>query len=105
MLNERTDPEQSLKAVNQIERESARGKLKIYLGAAPGVGKTYEMLHDALESRTKHLDVVIGVVESHGREQIESMLTDFEMIPKQMMAYREKTCVEFDLDAALKRNP
>lgn len=105
MPNQRTDPEASLREVKLAESIASRGKLKIYLGAAPGVGKTYEMLHDARENRAKHLDVVVGIVESHGRKTIESMLSEFEIIPRQMIEYRGNTYGEFDLDAALKRNP
>ncbi len=105
MPNQRTDPEESLREVKLAESMASRGKLKIYLGAAPGVGKTYEMLHDARENRAKHLDVVVGIVESHGRETIDSMLSEFEIIPRQTIEYRGNTYAEFDLDAALKRNP
>ena len=105
MSDQRTSPEQSLQEVQDQENKASRGKLKIYLGAAPGVGKTYEMLHDAYENRAKNLDVVVGVVESHGREMIESMLSKFEIIPRQTINYRDIKCTEFDLDAALKRDP
>lgn len=105
MPKHRIDPDESLRVAQKSEHDSTRGKLKIYLGAAPGVGKTYEMLHDAFENRVKHLDVVVGIVESHGRELIESMLKDFEIIPRQEITYRGKVCHEFDLDATLKRNP
>ncbi|MDP3705524.1 MAG: sensor histidine kinase KdpD [Legionellaceae bacterium] len=105
MSDHRTNPEQSLQAAQNEEKKAKSGKLKIYLGAAPGVGKTYEMLRDAYESRVKNLDVVVGVVESHGREMIESMLNQFEIIPRQQIDYRDKKCTEFDLDVALKRDP
>lgn len=105
MSDQRTNPEQSLQAAQKEEKKAKSGKLKIYLGAAPGVGKTYEMLHDAYESRAKNLDVVVGIVESHGRQMIESMLNQFEIIPRQEIDYRDKKCTEFDLDAALKRDP
>jgi len=105
MSEQRMNPEQSLEAVQNEEKKSKFGKLKIYLGAAPGVGKTYEMLHDAYENREKNLDVVVGVVESHGRNVIEDKLSQFETIPRQSIEYRGKICQEFDLDAALKRAP
>ena len=82
MAEQRPNPEKLLQRAQEEERQENRGKLKIYLGAAPGVGKTHEMLHDALEERAKGLDVVVGVVESHGRKEIESMLKDFEIITK-----------------------
>jgi two-component system, OmpR family, sensor histidine kinase KdpD len=101
----RKSPEESLKNIQSEEKKSTSGKLKIYLGAAPGVGKTYTMLHDAYESRKKNLDVVIGLVESHGREMIDSMISKFTIIPRQEIKYHDKSFHEFDLDAALKRNP
>jgi len=101
----RLSPEQLLQQVQEEEHKKSHGKLKIYLGAAPGVGKTYRMLSDANADRTKGIDVVIGVVESHGRKEIESMLKDFEILPKQTVDYRGKELKEFDLDLALRRNP
>jgi two-component system sensor histidine kinase KdpD len=105
MEGKRQTPEQLLQRVQEEERNAKRGKLKIYLGAAPGVGKTYEMLHDALEKRAKELDVVVGVVESHGREDIELFLKNFEIIPRQSVEYHGKECLEFDLVKTLQRNP
>lgn len=105
MNEERLDPQSILKQVQEEERQLKLGKLKIYLGAAPGVGKTYSMLEDANQIRKDGLDVVIGVVESHGRSDIESLLNDLEIIPKQVIDYRGIKLTEFDLDAALKRNP
>lgn len=105
MNEERLDPQSILKRVQAEERQLKLGKLKIYLGAAPGVGKTYSMLEDANEKRRDGLDVVIGVVESHGRKDIESLLIGLEKIPKQNVEYSGIKLEEFDLDAALKRNP
>jgi len=105
MKEHRPNPEALLERVQEEERQEQRGKLKIYLGAAPGVGKTYAMLQDALAKRTQGLDVVVGVVESHGRNEILSMLKDIEILPKKAVEYRDKQLTEFDLGAALKRNP
>jgi len=105
MNERRLNPDKLLQRAKKEERQEKRGKLKIYLGAAPGVGKTHEMLSDALEEKQKGLDVVIGVVESHGRKEIESMLDSFEILPKLMIDYRGKQLSEFDLDAALSRYP
>lgn len=105
MASDRKNPEESLNEVAKETQNLTTGKLKIYLGAAPGVGKTYAMLHDAYELRKKNLDVVIGVVESHGREMIESMLGKFTVLPRQRVNYRDHKYFEFDLDAALKRAP
>ncbi len=102
---QRPNPEKFLKRAQEEERQEKSGKLKIYFGAAPGVGKTYTMLQDALIKRTQGLDVVIGIVESHGRAQIETLLKNFEILPLQIVDYRNKPLQELDLDSALKRNP
>lgn len=105
MAEHRPSPEKLLQRVQEEERKGKRGKLKIYLGAAPGVGKTHEMLHDALSERAKGLDIIIGIVESHGRKEIEAMLTNFESLARQEVDYHGKKLLEFDLDGALKRDP
>src|SRR3990167_559831 len=105
MTDERYSPEKFLKQITEEERQSKLGKLKIYFGAAPGVGKTYTMLHDALSKHMQGLDVVVGIAESHCRKEIESLLKNFEIIPRRTVIYRDKNLLEFDLDAALKRNP
>lgn len=105
MNEHRPNPDQLLKRIKEEERQEKSGKLKIYLGAAPGVGKTFTMLQDAISKRSKGLDVVVGIVESHGRQEVENLLQNFEILPKQVIQYREKKLSEFDLDGALKRNP
>jgi two-component system sensor histidine kinase KdpD len=102
---ERPTPEQLLQRIQEEERQQQRGKLKIYLGAAPGVGKTYAMLQDAIAQRGAGLDVVIGLVETHGRQEITAMLKGLEILPLRTFEYRGKELPEFALDAALKRNP
>lgn len=103
MPKQRPTPEKFLQRIKEEERHQSRGKLKIFLGAAPGVGKTYAMLEEALNKRTQGLDVVVGVVESHGRQEIISLLHDLEILPRQKIEYRGQQLTEFDLDAALKR--
>lgn len=105
MRDHRKNPEQILYRIQQEEQKQNQGRLKIYLGAAPGVGKTYEMLHDALEKRAQGLDVIIGVVESHGRKDIEAMIAQLDMLPRQQINYHGRVLTEFDLDAAIKRAP
>ncbi|MEA2730701.1 MAG: two-component system, OmpR family, sensor histidine kinase KdpD, partial [Acetobacteraceae bacterium] len=85
--------------------KSNRGRLKIFLGAAPGVGKTYEMLSAAQTRRREHVDVVIGLVETHGRAETEALIEGLETIPRRSIAYRERTLPEMDLDAILARHP
>src|SRR5262249_4615280 len=97
----RPSPEALLDAA---EKES-RGRLKIFLGAAPGVGKTYEMLQSAQAKRREGLDVVIGVVETHGRRETEALLSGLEDIPRREVDYKGHRLTEMDLDAILKRRP
>lgn len=80
-------------------------KLRIYLGAAPGVGKTYHMLQDANLLRKQGVDIVIGLVETHGRAETEAQIKDLEIIPQREIPYRSVVLKEMDLDAILKRRP
>lgn len=105
MTYKRPDPNALLQQVIEEERQIQGGKLKIYLGAAPGVGKTHSMLHEALDEQAKGLDIVVGIVESHGRIEIEEILKNFVLLPKITVDYHGKKLQEFDLEAALKRNP
>jgi len=82
-----------------------RGKLKIFLGAAPGVGKTYEMLLAAQKKRTDGIDVVVGVVETHGRKETEALIAGLEVVPRHSMPYKGRVLQEMDLDAILLRKP
>src|SRR6187402_311593 len=97
----RPSPDALLKAA---EKES-RGKHKIFLGAAPGVGKTFEMLLAARRRRKEGIDVVVGVVETHGRTETEAQLADLEVVPRRAVDYRDRTLQEMDLDAILQRRP
>src|ERR1700710_92584 len=90
--------------LREVEK-SQRGRLKIFLGAAPGVGKTYEMLSAAQARRRENVDVVIGVVETHGRAETDALTQGLETIPRRTIAYRERTLTEMDLDAILARRP
>lgn len=105
MSDQRLDPEILVKRAQEEASREKRGKLKIYLGASPGVGKTYTMLQDALAKRAQGLDVVVGIVESHGRQEIMALLKGLETLPQQQINYHGTQLNEFDLDAALKRNP
>jgi two-component system, OmpR family, sensor histidine kinase KdpD len=82
-----------------------RGRLKIFLGAAPGVGKTFAMLEAAHERQREGLDVVAGIVETHGREETEALLAGLEVVPFRRVVYRERDFAEMDLDALLERRP
>jgi two-component system sensor histidine kinase KdpD len=82
-----------------------RARLRIYIGAAPGVGKTYSMIEDAHALRREGLDVVIGYVEAHGRAETEEKLGDLEIIPRRKIEYRGVILEEMDVDAILSRKP
>jgi two-component system sensor histidine kinase KdpD len=97
----RPSPEALLEAAEQEDR----GRLKIFLGAAPGVGKTYEMLQSAQAKRREGVDVAVGVVETHGRQETEALLEGLEVIPRRDVEYKSHHLTEMDLDAILKRHP
>jgi two-component system sensor histidine kinase KdpD len=86
-------------------REQQRGRLKIYLGFAPGVGKTYEMLQEGHRLKRQGVDVVIGIVETHGRAETAALIGDLEQVPRQKIEYRGVVLEEMDLVAMLKRRP
>lgn len=89
----------------RLAQREARGRLTVYLGAAPGVGKTYRMLQEAARRRADGLDVVVGVAETHGRSETALMLEPFEVLPRKPVEYQGHTLGEFDIDAALERRP
>jgi two-component system sensor histidine kinase KdpD len=103
--DKRPSPEALLAYVKAEERKKARGKCRIFLGAAPGVGKTYSMLEAAQVRRAEGLDLVAGLVETHGRQETEALLQNLEVLPRRRLEYRGITLEEFDLDAALARHP
>src|SRR5262249_15021616 len=86
-------------------RQQQRGRLKIYLGFAAGVGKTYEMLQEAHRLRRQGVDVVVGVVETHGRAETAALLDGLEQVPRRRIEYRGVTLSEMDVDAVLARRP
>jgi two-component system sensor histidine kinase KdpD len=92
-------------ALLALAKKEGRGHLKIFLGAAPGVGKTYAMLTSARTEKSGGRDVVAGLVETHGRRETEQLVDSFEILPRSPIVYRNQIMKEFDLDAALKRRP
>ena len=101
--DQRPSPDALLEAAR---REEARtGKLKIFVGAAPGVGKTYEMLQDARAKQKEGVDLVVGVVETHGRKETQVLLNGLEIIPRKHIGYRGQTLDEMDIDAIIARRP
>ncbi len=103
---DRPDPDALLQRVQRDEARSRRGKLKIFFGFAPGVGKTYRMLQVARDLVSdQKLDVVVGVVETHKRYETASMVLGLELLPSRKVEYRGRVLDEFDLDLALARRP
>ncbi len=100
---DRPSPEALLEAARR--EESRAGKLRIFVGAAPGVGKTYEMLQQARARKKDGYDIVVGIVETHGRRETELLLEGLEVIPRQRLEYRGQWLEEMDLDAILARRP
>jgi two-component system, OmpR family, sensor histidine kinase KdpD len=101
--DQRPSPEALLEAARREERRS--GRLKIFVGAAPGVGKTYEMLQQARARKQDGYDVVVGVVETHGRKETQALLDGLEIIPRKRLEYKGQWLEEMDLDAVIARHP
>ena len=105
MEERRPDPDLLLAKVRQEEERKREGQLKIFFGAAPGVGKTYAMLSAARQKRAEGIDIVVGIVESHGRKETDALLDGLEIVPRHSVEYHGAALSEFDIDAALKRSP
>ncbi len=105
MSTARPDPDALLVRVQEEEARQRRGKLKVFFGAAAGVGKTYAMLEAAREQRADGIDVVIGYTETHGRAETDALLEGLEVLPPRPVDYRGATLRELHLDAALARRP
>ncbi|HYQ91841.1 MAG TPA: two-component system sensor histidine kinase KdbD, partial [Candidatus Competibacteraceae bacterium] len=103
--DQRPDPDELLRRYQAEATKAQRGKLRIFFGASAGVGKTYAMLQAARPLRAQGLDVVVGIVETHGRAETEALLEGLEVLPRREIPYRDRMLKEFDLDAALKRQP
>src|SRR5438270_6221572 len=100
------EPEQGqTEQVNGDARRPRRGELRIYLGAAPGVGKTFAMLGEARRRAERGADVVVGFVETYGRNRTAELLTGLETIPRRAMSHRGHDCTEMDVAAVLARQP
>ena len=101
----RPDPDQLLDQLRAHEARASRGRLRIYFGASAGVGKTYAMLSAAQRERKDGRDIVVGVIETHGRSETAELLAGLAQLPLREVAYRGRMLREFDLDAALARKP
>jgi two-component system sensor histidine kinase KdpD len=105
MTDQRPDSDELARRLREREQHERRAKLKIFFGASAGVGKTYAMLVEALERRRAGVDVVIGVVETHGRVETAALAEGIESLPPWRIESGGATLSEFDLDAALARRP
>ena len=104
-MPDRPNPEEILSQIQKEEHAELSGKLKVFLGAAPGVGKTFSMLEAARLKKEEGLDVVVGVVETHGREETQERLAGLEILSRKKILYHSVELQEFDLDAAILRAP
>jgi two-component system sensor histidine kinase KdpD len=100
-----TDQRPTADALLARLKEEERARLRVYIGAAPGVGKSYEMLVEAHALRTRGVDVVIGYIETYGRVDTEAQVKDLEVVPRRAVAYRGVTIDEMDVDAIVRRQP
>jgi two-component system, OmpR family, sensor histidine kinase KdpD len=105
MSDSRPNPDELLARVQAEEVKQQRGKLKIFFGMAPGVGKTYAMLQAARRAATEQVDVIVGYVEPHARPETHALVLGLDLMPRRIVHYHGKATEEFDLEAALARKP
>ena len=105
MMDSRPDPDRLLAKIKDEEVQARRGKLKLFFGASAGVGKTFAMLSAARVQQQQGVDVVIGVVETHGRAETEALVAGLPRLAPKQVAYRDRVLPDFDLDGALARKP
>lgn len=105
MAEHRPDPDAILASLKQDELKSQRGRLKVFFGMCPGVGKTFAMLRAAQQELLDRVDVVVGIVETHGRVETEALLTGLTVVPRRPVEYRGTTLAEMDLESILARRP
>jgi two-component system sensor histidine kinase KdpD len=105
MTTGRPDPDALLAELEQQEGRPDRGRLKVFVGASPGVGKTFTMLEAARAKKAEGLNVLVGIVETHGRRETAALVEGLEVLSRQRLEYRGATLEEFDIDAALARKP
>jgi two-component system sensor histidine kinase KdpD len=101
----RPDPDRILDGIKKAEASTYRGHLRIFFGMCPGVGKTYAMLEAAQEQARQRVDIVVGVVETHGRKETEGLLLGLEVLPRKKINYKDSILEEMDIDAILRRKP
>jgi len=101
----RPDPDELLKGIKKAQHKTSRGKLKVFFGMSPGVGKTFSMLRAAQEKKASGVDVMVGLVETQQRAETKKILEGLEIIPRKKIEYKGTIFEEFDLDRALERKP
>ncbi len=101
----RPDPDELLHAIKRTEESQSKAKLKIFFGMSAGVGKTYDMLKAAHDAKAHGIDVLVGMVETHGRRETEALLDGLTILPRKTVDYRGTRLLEMDLDAILERRP
>jgi two-component system sensor histidine kinase KdpD len=104
-MDRRPNPDELLAQIKDDETRRGRGRLKVFFGSAPGVGKTFAMLEAARIRKAEGVDVVVGWAETHGRRETAALLEGQEILPPRLLSYRGRELREFDLDAALERRP
>lgn len=104
-MNDRPDPQKLLEAIKREEAQLNKGRLKIFLGMAAGVGKTYSMLEEAQVLTKEGVNLLVGVIESHGRKETEILLKNLSIVPKKVYLYKEREFSEMDVDAIIALNP
>ncbi|MBS1561105.1 MAG: sensor histidine kinase KdpD [Bacteroidetes bacterium] len=105
MTPDRPDPDQLLRSIQEAAKSGSRGTLKIFFGMCAGVGKTYTMLEAAHDAQRQGIDVVVGLVETHGRQETERLLDGLPVVPRKVVEHRGTVLTEFDIDAVLSRAP
>src|SRR5271154_5232026 len=105
MSDNRPDPDALLASLQREEKRALRGKLKVYFGMCPGVGKTYAMLRAAQQELRDGVDLVVGIAETHGRAETEVLLVGLPVIPRRQIDYKNIRITEMDLEAILARKP
>ncbi len=104
-MEHRPSPDELLSNIRESEERDTRGKLKLFFGMSPGVGKTYAMLQEAHTRKLEGVNVLVGYVETHGRAETEALVRGLDVLPRKNISYRDATLEEFDCDAVLQRKP
>ncbi len=104
-IPDRPDPQRLLQALKRDAARESKGKLRLFFGMSAGVGKTFAMLKAAQELRAAEIDIVVGIVETHGRSETQILLDDLTAIPRRVIEYKGTRLEELDLDAIIKRKP